>query len=424
MQPGMQGARHPEQPVGPVSGIGAVGMGAAVRHPIIPTNIVGEQPHQHQYIVNANNNINYQHHNAIINNNAHPGIGVNQPPPGQYHHPQYQIQSHNPGVIVSGQNYINGFGVDVLSHKATKTPSTFTDFKILLFLGKGTYGSVTKVMRLTTGKIYALKEVDMRNKKQVEREEAVNEIRLLASVKHPHIIRYRDSFFENEKLYIVTDFAEKGDLSKYLNSLEKQGLRLPENDVWSVFLQVCLALGYMHNNRILHRDLKTSNIFMCDNMIVKLGDLGVAKLLKSALTTTQVGTPYYISPEIWRKMPYNSKSDMWSLGCVLYEMMTFQHPFNASSPKELSDKILRGRYPPIYGYSRDLTLFVELLLNVNANARPSAKQILGMPNCIQKMSQIFGNTSISCDLPTEIVNTIRVPKNLSRLTENLPVPSL
>lgn len=92
---------------------------------------------------------------------------------------------------------------------------------------------------------------------------------------------------------------------------------------------------------------------------------GVAKLLKAGHTNTQVGTPYYISPEIWKKQPYNSKSDVWSLGCVLYELATFRHPFTADSPKALSNKILLGRYLPIPSeYSSDLSLLIAKTLGM------------------------------------------------------------
>ena len=113
--------------------------------------------------------------------------------------------------------------------------------------------------------------------------------------------------------------------------------------------------------------------------MAKIGDLGVAKVLKSAFTQTVIGTPFYISPEIWRKQPYNSKSDMWSLGCVLYEMCMLRHPFNASSPKELSQKILRCSYPPVIGYSDDMKNMVNTLLCVEAATRPCATDVLADP---------------------------------------------
>ena len=130
----------------------------------------------------------------------------------------------------------------------------------------------------------------------------------------------------------------------------------------------------------MKQDLKAANVFLTDMPVVaKIGDMGVAKVLKSACTQTVIGTPYYISPEIWRKQPYNSKSDMWSLGCLLYEMCMLRRPFNASSPKELAQKILRCSYPPVIGYSDDMKNMVNALLCVEANLRPSANDILQNP---------------------------------------------
>lgn len=255
----------------------------------------------------------------------------------------------------------------------------------------------------------------------------MNEIRLLASAKHPNIIGYRDSFIDRDKLYIVTDFADKGDLGVIISAHKKAGTTIPEAEVWSMFIQLCLGLEYLHRNHVLHRDLKSSNVFLMGNpTIVKIGDLGVAKLLKQSSTQTQVGTPFYISPEIWRKLPYNSKSDVWSLGCVLYEMVTLRHPFTASAPKELAQKILRGRYAPIHGYSHDIVSVVDQLLCVETTKRPSMPQLLRFPPIAERFGMLPNGCAppspeASATLPDTVMDTIKVPRNLTRLADILPV---
>eukprot|EP00727_Mastigamoeba_balamuthi_P002035 m51a1_g11829 putative -related protein kinase 2 (692) ;mRNA; f:434179-436828 len=302
------------------------------------------------------------------------------------------------------------------------------DFQKDKFLGKGTYGAVYRVTRVSTGKVYALKEVDMRNKRQDENEEAVNEIRLLASVKHQNIIRYRESFFENDHLFIITDFADAGDVSGLINRHKQVHSMIKEEEVWSIFMQLCLGIKYLHAHHILHRDLKTSNVFLTGPHphAVKIGDLGVAKLLKAAATQTQVGTPYYISPEIWRKLPYNEKSDVWSLGCVLYEMCTFRHPFTATSPKELSAKILRGKYAPVVGYSKDMCSMIDCLLCVDTSRRPNINGVLAHPAMVARFPNIDRSHSSpvrTTSAPDHVFNTIKVPRNLTRLTTALPPPA-
>ena len=178
--------------------------------------------------------------------------------------------------------------------------------------------------------------------------------------------------------------------------------------------------------------MKPSNIFLSGNpAVVKIGDLGVAKLLKQSSTYTQVGTPFYICPEIWKHFPYNMKSDVWSLGCVLYEMCTSRRPFVAHSPKELSRKILRGSYYPIQGFSRDLCSVIDALLTVNCAERPTIAEVLRMPQVQKYISLVppecvpspshFSVKHVVRPFPSykSVIGTIKVPKSLSRV--KLPV---
>ena len=155
----------------------------------------------------------------------------------------------------------------------------------------------------------------------------------------------------------------------------------------------------------------------------------MAKLLKAGVTKTQVGTPYYISPEIWRKLPYDSKSDVWSLGCVLYELATFRHPFTADSPKALATKIMSGKYLPIpAGYSMELNEVIRSMLVVEANRRPSVGQILESSSVQKRLHLLpsdildyYTNHQQKTKDPSPVINTIKVPRNLLMLKENLPV---
>lgn len=159
-------------------------------------------------------------------------------------------------------------------------------------------------------------------------------------------------------------------------------MHFPETQILEWFTQLCFALKYIHGQNILHRDLKTQNIFLGKDDVIKLGDFGIARMLNSTLdhAQTTVGTPYYLSPEICQKKPYNHKSDMWSLGCVLYELVTLKHAFNANNFSSLVIKILQGQYPPVpRHYGPLLEDLVSVLLQTNPDDRPSAKQLLYVP---------------------------------------------
>ena len=151
-------------------------------------------------------------------------------------------------------------------------------------------------------------------------------------VDSPFIVKYYDSFVShNTKINIIMEFCEHGDLHSFLKKL--QGKHLNENKIWKFFIQITLGMHHLHSQNILHRDLKTLNIFLTKTNLIRIGDLGVAKILQSAenFVRSKVGTPYYLSPEVCEDRPYNNKSDIWSLGCVLYEMCCLKHPFEAKN---------------------------------------------------------------------------------------------
>ena len=124
---------------------------------------------------------------------------------------------------------------------------------------------------------------------------------------------------------------------------------------------------------------KTANVFLYNDGTAKLGDLNVSKIAKKGLLYTQTGTPYYASPEVWKDQPYENKSDIWSLGCVLYEMATLKTPFRATDMKGLYEKVLKGQYTKLHtGFSNDLSNMIKVLLHVSPKLRPSCDQILKM----------------------------------------------
>jgi NIMA (never in mitosis gene a)-related kinase 1/4/5 len=221
--------------------------------------------------------------------------------------------------------------------------------------------------------LYVVKEINIAKMSAKDRDEAMNEVRVLRQMRHPNIVGYHDSFTEKGNLYIAMDFADGGDL--YSRVKNQNGVNFPEAQILDWFVQICLAMKHVHDRKTLHRDIKTQNIFMTKSGMIKLGDFGIARVLRNTFeqARTCIGTPYYLSPEICENKPYNNKSDVWSMGCVLYELTTLRHAFEGANMKALVLKIIRGVYPPVPSqYSNDVRLPV-LLLYLHAYQRCAGK---------------------------------------------------
>ena len=218
------------------------------------------------------------------------------------------------------------------------------DFEVIKELGKGAFATVALVKRLEDKKTYALKRVKITQMSPKERENALNEVRLLASVPHVNIIGYRESFFDEDSktLNIIMEYADDGDLEGKLQKNIKNKTNFPENEVWSILIQITQGIKALHDNKIMHRDLKSANIFMLKNGLLKLGDFNVSKVIKNSNHHTQTGTPYYCSPEIWSDKPYDYKCDIWSVGCVIYELCALKPPFGGNSLDQLYKNIMKG----------------------------------------------------------------------------------
>ena len=176
------------------------------------------------------------------------------------------------------------------------------------------------------------------------------------------------------------EFANDGDLLQKIDRADKSEELIDEDTViWPTFISVVKALNKLHKMNIFHRDLKSANVFLYKDGSAKLGDLNVSKVAKKGLLYTQTGTPYYASPVVWKYQQYDTKIDIWSLGCVLYEMACLKTPFRATDIKGLYEKVCKGIYPKIpANYSTDLSNMIKVLLQVSPKLRPTCDQILKM----------------------------------------------
>ena len=259
------------------------------------------------------------------------------------------------------------------------------NYKVLQQLGEGSFGKAFLCKKESDGSLCVIKQVLIEGMDQKEKDDVLNESNILAKLDHPNIIKFYD-VFESKKpkhmINIVTEYADGGDLSEKIKERKNKNNNFTESEILDYFTQICLAIRHIHKKKIIHRDLKSGNIFLMKNGFVKLGDFGIAKGFQKTMdkAKTMVGTPYYLSPEILENKPYDSKSDIWALGVLLYEMMTFKMPFNANSLPMLSVKIMRGNYiPPPTIYTKDLRELVAKCLTVDAKMRPTIDEILKTP---------------------------------------------
>uniref|UniRef100_A0A7S0ZLX4 non-specific serine/threonine protein kinase n=1 Tax=Noctiluca scintillans TaxID=2966 RepID=A0A7S0ZLX4_NOCSC len=232
-----------------------------------------------------------------------------------------------------------------------------------------------------------------------ERNEAVKEAMLLKKMDHPNIVRFQEVFMTRKcRLCIVMDYADGGDVHQEIK--RREGKLIQESRVLEWFVQTCIALKHVHERKVLHRDLKTQNIFLMATGQIKLGDFGIAKVLEATkdYAKTMVGTPYYLSPEIIEDRPYSFKSDVWSCGVVLYEMATLRHPFDADSLVILAGKILRDQHPPVVGYSEPLNGLVNKMLAKDARLRPTISDVLDTAFLQSSMAAVNTKYALGLDL--------------------------
>ncbi|KIW27287.1 uncharacterized protein PV07_07039 [Cladophialophora immunda] len=279
-------------------------------------------------------------------------------------------------------------------------------YEVKEIIGRGAFGIIRKVRRKQDGHILCRKEINYLKMSQKERDQLHAEFSILASLSHPNIVGYfhREHLRQTQELYLYMEYCGGGDLGCVIKELRRKNEYAKEEFVWRIFSQLVTALYRCHygidppepgsdfsrqndtrplnkGKMILHRDLKPENIFLGDDQSVKLGDFGLSKIMQSHdFASTYVGTPFYMSPEICAAEKYTLYSDIWSLGCIMYELCTKEPPFNANSHLQLVQRIRKGDFKPIPSvYSKDLANVIANCLKTNPMHRPDTSSLLTVP---------------------------------------------
>ena len=261
-------------------------------------------------------------------------------------------------------------------------------YKYIRKLGEGAFGEAILVQSNGPNKnYYVMKSISLINMNEEKKKKKYEEVKILKKLNHPNIIKFHEGFIvpnPSPALNIIVEYADGGDLSMKIKNQKKKNRYFEESQILDWFIQICLALHHMHKKHILHRDIKAQNIFLTINNIIKIGDFGISKSLDNTLekARTVIGTPYYISPEIIQNIPYSYKSDIWSLGVLLYEMVSLKVPFDGPNLPILILKIQKGEYEQLKNiWSEDLRNLIYSMLQTNPNNRPNLEDILSKFYC-------------------------------------------
>jgi NIMA (never in mitosis gene a)-related kinase len=264
-------------------------------------------------------------------------------------------------------------------------------YERIKLLGKGSFGKVYLMRQRKDRKLVCVKTINVRGIPKKERDACKMEVALLKKLDHPNIVGYYESCLSKDRatLCIVMGYCDGGDLEVYI----KKRSQLRESQIMHFFVQIVLGVDYLHSQKVLHRDLKTQNIFLLGNGRLVLGDLGISKVLDGTLdmARTKIGTPYYMAPEIFRDRPYSAGADVWALGVVLYEMTTKRHAFEAQSMAELMRKVMAASYRPLpSSCGEQLRKLCSSMLLVDHKRRPSTAEILRSSYAKKHLSRYLG----------------------------------
>ncbi|XP_076381269.1 serine/threonine-protein kinase Nek5 isoform X2 [Megalopta genalis] len=286
-----------------------------------------------------------------------------------------------------------------------------SDYVFETLLGRGTFGSVYLVRRKTNSKPFVVKEQMFNAANALPFKNILGEVQYLHKLRHPNIVAYYGAWIEDDRCYILMEYATRCTLKDLLN---KRRTPLTEGDALYLFSQVVLGVHHIHYKKILHRDLKPENIMLTGSRgdIVKIGDFGISKNFQEYLIvqrrryarrvgdssiTCRAGSLYYMAPEIFERQCYDFKCDIWSMGVVLYEMVTKRHPFPATLDEfqdaaDIVKMVCKEQPRSFRGYaSPAIVNLISKMLRKLPFSRPKTDQLMLCPYLVPFIARTYLN---------------------------------
>ncbi|CAG9464672.1 unnamed protein product [Pedinophyceae sp. YPF-701] len=281
-------------------------------------------------------------------------------------------------------------------------------FEILQHVGAGSCGRAYLAKESAgpcAGAKWILKEVTLPSDRDV-RHKVYREAQVQSKLHHPYICWLRNVRVEKMSscMLLCTNFCKGGDLKDFLEKLREAGVYLQEPIVLTIMAQLLLAVDHAHSKGIVHRDIKTENVYIDDDVSrgaiqrVMLGDFGVSRTIEQTGQLSVVGTPLTMAPEVMHGEIYGKSCDIWSLGCLLVELCNRKPAFAANSMEELSMLVQLGEFTPLdKRYSRSLGLLAKAMLSVQPERRPTANQLLQTPVLAEYTIMALQNSKLPID---------------------------
>ena len=257
-------------------------------------------------------------------------------------------------------------------------------YRIMKKLGQGAFGAAYEVLNISDNKKYVIKEIQMKEASKEEIDDLLKEAKILSTINNENVVKYIESFTENDSFNIVMEYCEGSDLKKYIEEHKQKNNKIDEKQIYKFIGEICNGLIDIHSKKLIHRDLKPANIFLTKDLHIKIGDFGIARQLTTfkEYAKTQCGTMLYMAPEILNGEKYNYKVDSWSLGCIIYELCKLDFCFMSKSLIEIINNIKESKFKKIEDtyYGEELKNMINSLLDKDYKNRKSVEDIFKLTN--------------------------------------------